>query len=245
MGYLRCRVSIDRSSHPHSFIRRAGCYNSLEFPGRCWLLLHTIRCAPCKAQSFVSVLGVKTLQGIHSWTLCRIGASAGMRPKKWTRVLSKSSDQNSSPYRVLRPHWQDLKANDLKQHCAFAYAVLRQLRIVAPENGIIRIWRRLKKTFYFRKSCANWGIMTITGPHMNREAIKMSSARNFRAINFFTQALGLKAPATESSSFQVLVPPLIGAKAELRPAMYRYDHALLITYGSNWAFGRYYTIFPS
>ena len=36
-GSFRCRVSIDIFTHPHSFIRRAG------FPGRCQLLLHTIK----------------------------------------------------------------------------------------------------------------------------------------------------------------------------------------------------------
>ena len=37
-GSFKCRVSIDRSTYPPSFIRRA----SLGFPGRCQLLLHTI-----------------------------------------------------------------------------------------------------------------------------------------------------------------------------------------------------------
>ena len=30
---FRCRVSIDRSTHPHSFIWRAGCHTSFGFPG--------------------------------------------------------------------------------------------------------------------------------------------------------------------------------------------------------------------
>ena len=34
-GKFRCRVSIDRSTHPPSFIRPAGCHTSLWFPGRC------------------------------------------------------------------------------------------------------------------------------------------------------------------------------------------------------------------
>ena len=49
-GYFRCRGSIDRSTHPPFFIRRAGCHASLEFPGSCQLILHTIRCAPCGVQ---------------------------------------------------------------------------------------------------------------------------------------------------------------------------------------------------
>ena len=35
-------VSIDRSTHPHFFIRRAGCRAGVGFPGRCQLLLHTV-----------------------------------------------------------------------------------------------------------------------------------------------------------------------------------------------------------
>ena len=31
-GYFRCRVSIDRSTHPASFIRWEGCHTSLGFP---------------------------------------------------------------------------------------------------------------------------------------------------------------------------------------------------------------------
>ena len=52
-GYFRCRISIDRSSHPTSLMRRAGCHTSLGFPGRCQLLLHTIRCAPCRVFSWL------------------------------------------------------------------------------------------------------------------------------------------------------------------------------------------------
>ena len=75
--------------------------------------------------------------------------SAGTRPRNLTRALGKSSDQNSSPYQVLRPHWQDLKANNLKQHCASAYAGTCQAHIkvyrgsenrLEPENGVGRIW---------------------------------------------------------------------------------------------------------
>ena len=55
--------------------------------------------------------------------------SAGTHPKKLTRALGKSSNQNSSPCRVLRPHCQDLNANDLKQHMALAYAGTCQAHI--------------------------------------------------------------------------------------------------------------------
>ena len=38
---FRCRVPIDRSTHPPSFMRRAGCHTSFGFPGG------AIRCDPC------------------------------------------------------------------------------------------------------------------------------------------------------------------------------------------------------
>ena len=41
-GSFICMVSTDNSTHPLSFIRRAGCYSSLGFPERCKLLVHTI-----------------------------------------------------------------------------------------------------------------------------------------------------------------------------------------------------------
>ena len=40
--FLDLSVSIDRSTHPHSFRRQAGCHASVGFPGRCQLLLHSI-----------------------------------------------------------------------------------------------------------------------------------------------------------------------------------------------------------
>ena len=46
-GIFRCRVTIHRSTHPHSFINQPVCYTSLGFPGRCQLLLYTIRWGPC------------------------------------------------------------------------------------------------------------------------------------------------------------------------------------------------------
>ena len=55
-GYFICMVSIDRYSHPTTFIRRAGCHTSLGFPGRCQHLLHTIEQAPCGVQFRVSIL---------------------------------------------------------------------------------------------------------------------------------------------------------------------------------------------
>ena len=45
-GCFRCRVSIDRSTHPLSFIRQAGWPTSFGFSGRCKFLFHTIGCAP-------------------------------------------------------------------------------------------------------------------------------------------------------------------------------------------------------
>ena len=41
-GSFRCMLSTDRSTHPHFFIRRAGCHAGVGFPGRCQLLLHTV-----------------------------------------------------------------------------------------------------------------------------------------------------------------------------------------------------------
>ena len=41
-GSFRCMVSIDRNTHPHFFIRRAGCHAGVGFPRRCQLLLHTV-----------------------------------------------------------------------------------------------------------------------------------------------------------------------------------------------------------
>ena len=41
-GSFRCMVSLDRNTHPHFFIRRAGCHAGEGFPGRCQLLLHTV-----------------------------------------------------------------------------------------------------------------------------------------------------------------------------------------------------------
>ena len=46
-------------------------------------------------------------------------------------------------------------------------------------------------------------------------AINMSSACNFRGINFLTRALGLEAPGTEGLSFRVLIPPLLGARVQM------------------------------
>ena len=77
----------------------------------------------------------------------------GLGPKKWTRALVKSNYQNSSKYQVLRPHWQDLMAHNLKQYCASAYArdtygVPRHWESGAPENGVIRIsYGDLRKHF--------------------------------------------------------------------------------------------------
>ena len=99
--------------------------------------------------------------------------SAGTPTRKWTWALGKSSDQNSSQYWVLRPHWLDLKANVLKQNCASAYASTCQAHIRctaslsligAPENGVIRIrhWD-LRKHISFQEI---WCKLAIARPHM-------------------------------------------------------------------------------
>ena len=53
-GSLSCMVSIERSTHPHSFIRRAGCQSSSGFPRRFKLLLHTI----AQAEESVALAGL-------------------------------------------------------------------------------------------------------------------------------------------------------------------------------------------
>ena len=105
-------------------------------------------------------------------------SSAGTRPRKLTRALGKSHDQNSSPYRVLRPHWQDLKANDLKQHCASVYTGTCQAHIKVYRGSVNRwtrkwrsthLTRRLEEnTFYYWKCGANLGVLAIARPHMHR-----------------------------------------------------------------------------
>ena len=134
----------------------------------------------------------------------------GLGPKTWTRALGKSSDQNSSRYRVLRPHCRDLKVHDLKHNCAAAYAGTCQthirchvaLRIGALENGVIRIWHGdLGKTILFLGiwcKFGHFGQPWATHASEACVAIKMSSAHNFRAINFWTRALRLEAPATKA-----------------------------------------------
>ena len=59
-------VSVDGSTHPNSFIRRAGCHTILGFLMRCRLLLHTIEQANkfCPLQGVVHCSG-KTV-GQHS-----------------------------------------------------------------------------------------------------------------------------------------------------------------------------------
>ena len=144
-------------------------------------------------------------------------------PKTWTRALAKSSVQYSSQYRVLRPHWRDRKADDLIQNCAAAYAGTCQAHIrctTALRIGTSRKWRtthltrRLKKkAFYFWKSGANLDVLAIARlTHASGAcvAFKVSWARNSRAINFLNStALRSEAPATKSSSFRLLVPPLV------------------------------------
>ena len=56
-GSFRRMVSIDRSTHPPPFIRRAGCHTSLAFPGRCQLLLHTI-----EPHAFANVLALENIK---------------------------------------------------------------------------------------------------------------------------------------------------------------------------------------
>ena len=65
-GSFRCMVSIDRSTHPHFFIRRAGCHAGVGFPGRCQLLLHTVG-VPLSGESHVcGHFGVKMSKNSES-----------------------------------------------------------------------------------------------------------------------------------------------------------------------------------
>ena len=57
-GSLRCMVSMDRSTHPYSFIRRAGCQSSSGFPGGasfyCTQLIKQWRVGPLQGFFFMS-----------------------------------------------------------------------------------------------------------------------------------------------------------------------------------------------
>ena len=71
-GSFRCMVSIVRSTHLPSFIRRTGCCTSLGFPGRRQLLLHTIEQAKrvCPFQGMLElhkniVISLSTLRCEH------------------------------------------------------------------------------------------------------------------------------------------------------------------------------------
>ena len=72
-GSLRCMASIDRSTHPPSFIRRTRCNTSLEFPGRCQLLSHTIKQANRASRSIIDNEVPTFIDinwyffGIHKW----------------------------------------------------------------------------------------------------------------------------------------------------------------------------------
>ena len=52
-------VSTDKSTHPSSFIKPAGCHTSLGFPGRCLLLLHITE----QAKRVVALAGCHTSLG--------------------------------------------------------------------------------------------------------------------------------------------------------------------------------------
>ena len=138
----------------------------------------------------------------------------GLGPKTWTRALAKSSDQNLSQYRVLRPHWRDRKADDLIQNCAAVYHMPGTHTVYRGiENRCTRKWRithltrRLKKKHFISGNLVQiWTFWPSLGytciGSILYVAIKMSWARNFRAINFWTRALRSEAPATKSKCRQ-------------------------------------------
>ena len=57
-GYLRCMVSANRSTHPLSFIWRAGYHTNLGYTRRCQLLLQAVRQA--KGVPYVGCVGFES-----------------------------------------------------------------------------------------------------------------------------------------------------------------------------------------
>ena len=96
-GSFRCMVSIDRSPHPHSFIRRAGCHARLEFPGRCQPPLHPIG----RAKRVCLLLGSKfgcgttwfTLAVIEIWLLMTVIqiwlSTSNQKIQFWLHLIKK------------------------------------------------------------------------------------------------------------------------------------------------------------
>ena len=114
-----------------------------------------------------------------------------------TQVHIKFSGRINIVDKILR------RIHDLKQYFASACAGTCQAHIQctyrrsdAPKHGVTP-GDLAKHILILRKSGWYWGVLEIARPH------------NFWAINYLTQTLRSEAPATESLSFQVLVPPLL------------------------------------
>ena len=92
-GSFRCMVSIVRSTHLPSFIRRAGCCTSLGFPGRRQLLLHTIEQAKrvCPFQGMLElhkniVITLKPTREIETFYFWQASMLAN-RKRDWNNIM--------------------------------------------------------------------------------------------------------------------------------------------------------------
>ena len=174
-----------------------------------------------------------------------LGASAGTQPRKLTRALGKSNDQNSSPYRVLRPHWQDLKASDLKQHCASVYTGTCQAHVKVYRGSVnrwTRKWRsthltqRLEEnTFYYWKCGANLGVLAIARPHMHRTHVLLLKCHENIISSLFPGALFLDSsariacPSDQVVEFPITRPTTIRCSVLRLCSQHRQAHDLNIS----------------
>ena len=121
-------------------------------------------------------------------------------------------------------HIDKISRRMIWNNIALAYAGTCQAHIKVyrcSENRWTRKWhsahltQRHKKTHFISGNVVQigefWPLLghtCIASMCCYQNVIKMSSARNFRAIYFWTRALGSEAPVTKCSSFRLLVPPL-------------------------------------
>ena len=109
--YFRRRVSLDRSTHPPSFIRRAGCHTGLGFPGRCQLVLHTIKCVPCGVEYYelksVWISHVQSGSGVSSECVKRILQDKFLQ--KWSSRTSE--EEKFSSYKIYKDFFEILSYN--------------------------------------------------------------------------------------------------------------------------------------
>ena len=122
--------------------------------------------------------------------------------------------------KIFRQRFKTKLRLGVRRHMPGIHTVYRSI-----ENRCTRKWhnthltRRLEKTHFISENLVQIGEFWLSLGHTcigtACVTVKMSSARNLRAINFWTRALRVEAPVTESSSFQLLVPPL----ADIYPKM--------------------------